>query len=87
MKPKRSEVIDVLETLMQRIAGYPDAALRELMQAMDKIERKHDLLYRLSDDERAAVQEGPAQAKRGEFATDEEVEAIFARHRRRKIRK
>ena len=38
-------------------------------------------LYRLSPEERAAIEESKEQVRRGEFATDEEVEAAFARFR------
>ncbi|MGQ0592416.1 MAG: hypothetical protein ACT4QB_07115 [Gammaproteobacteria bacterium] len=37
--------------------------------------------YRLSPEERAAMEESKEQVRRGELATDEEVEAAFARFR------
>ena len=39
-------------------------------------------VYKLSSEERAALEESKAQVRRGEFATDEEVEAAYARFRR-----
>jgi predicted transcriptional regulator len=38
-------------------------------------------VYRLSDDERAAVREGLAQAERGEFVADDVVESYFNKYR------
>ena len=38
-------------------------------------------LAELDPETRAAVEEGLAQIKRGEFASDEEMAAFFARHR------
>jgi hypothetical protein len=38
-------------------------------------------VYKLSPEERAALEESKAQVRRGEFATDEEVEAAYARFR------
>jgi predicted transcriptional regulator len=35
---------------------------------------------RLDDETRAAVKEGQEQARRGEFAGDEDVAALFKRH-------
>jgi predicted transcriptional regulator len=35
--------------------------------------------YRLSEEELAAVERGIAAADRGEFATDEEMDALFKR--------
>ena len=39
-------------------------------------------VYKLSAEERAAIEASKAQARRGEFATDAEVEAAYARFRR-----
>lgn len=38
-------------------------------------------IYQLSPEEEAALAESLAQAARGEYATDEEVEAVFAKYR------
>lgn len=38
-------------------------------------------LYKLSAEERAAIEESKAQVRRGEIATDDEVEAAYARFR------
>ena len=38
--------------------------------------------YVLSDAEWEAIEESRRQAGRGEFATDEQVEAVFAKYRR-----
>jgi predicted transcriptional regulator len=70
----------IAEALVDRIIDWPDEALNELMRMMDAIEQKNDLLIKLDDETRAAVQEGLAQAKRGEFVSDEEMEEFFARH-------
>ena len=72
---------DFSEEISNRISDWPDEAVAELLQAIDKIEIKHSLVYRLSDDERAAVREGIAQAERGEFASDEQVADFFNRFR------
>jgi hypothetical protein len=39
-------------------------------------------VYKLSPEERAAVEESKDQVRRGELATDDEVEAAFARFRK-----
>ena len=51
----------------------------------DLMEKALDRLgetYVASDDELAAVDEALAQAERGEFATEAEIEAAFARFRK-----
>jgi predicted transcriptional regulator len=71
----------VAETILDRIADWPKEAQDELMQSIVDIEAKHLGIYRLSDDERAAVREGLAQAACGEFVPDDVVEAYFNTHR------
>jgi predicted transcriptional regulator len=39
-------------------------------------------VYRLSDDERAAVREGMEDARRGDFASDEEIDELYRLHSR-----
>jgi predicted transcriptional regulator len=72
---------ELAKEILERIADWPEEAQAELLQAMLEIEVKHFGVYRLSDDERAVVREGLAQAERGEFAPDEQVAALFNRYR------
>jgi predicted transcriptional regulator len=71
----------VVENILDRIADWPEEAQEELMQAIVDIEAKHLGVYRLSDDERAAVREGLAQAARGEFVPDDVVAEYFNKYR------
>lgn len=71
----------IVENILDRVADWPKEAQEELMQAVADIEAKHFGVYRLSDDERAAVREGLAQAARGEFVPDDIVEAYFKKYR------
>jgi predicted transcriptional regulator len=45
---------------------------------------EHFGVYRLSDDERAAIREGIAQAERGELVPDDMVAAYFQKYRARR---
>ena len=71
----------IVESIIDRVADWPEEAQAELMQSIVDIEAKHLGVYRLSDDERAAVREGLAQAARGEFVPDDVVEAYFKKYR------
>jgi hypothetical protein len=71
----------MVESILERVAGWPEEAQAELIQSMVEIETKHFGVYRLSDEERAAVREGLAQAKRREFVPDDVVAEFFNRHR------
>ena len=70
-----------LEILLERIATWPTEAQEELMQSIASIEEKHLGVYRLNDEERAAVRRGLQEVREGKIATDEEVAAVFNRYR------
>jgi hypothetical protein len=71
----------IVESILERVAGWPEEAQAELIQSMVEIETKHFGVYQLSDEERAAVRESLEQAKRREFVPDEVVAEFFSRHR------
>jgi hypothetical protein len=70
----------LVKSILERVADWPEEAQAELMQSVAEIESKHLGVYRLSDDERAAVREGLGQAERGEFVADDVVAAFFQQH-------
>jgi predicted transcriptional regulator len=70
-----------LEILLERIATWPTEAQEELMQSIASIEEKHLGVYRLNDEERAAVRRGLQEMREGKIATDEEVAAVSDRYR------
>jgi hypothetical protein len=74
MSPKR-------QNLLERVAALPEELLGEVEETVDELVRWHEGVYRLSDDERAAVRKGMEAARRGEFVSDEELEAFYRRHR------
>ena len=76
MDPK---MLMVIESLIQRVRDFPDEAFRDLFLALDSIEKKHDLQYKLSEEERTALEESLSEAKRGGVVPQEEVEAFFQR--------
>jgi hypothetical protein len=43
--------------------------------------RDDEFVVALSDDERAAIARSKAASARGDFATDEQVEAVWVKHR------
>jgi hypothetical protein len=74
MTPKR-------QNLLERVAALPEELLGEVEESMDEIVRWHEGVFRLTDDERAAVRRGMDAARRGEFVSDEELAAFYRRHR------
>jgi predicted transcriptional regulator len=71
----------LIETLLERIADWPKEAQAEVVKAIVDIETKYFGVYKLNAEERAAILAAKAQAERGEFASDEEVAALFNRYR------
>lgn len=70
-----------LKDLMERAETWPETAQEELAAAMEEIETKHTGLYRLSEDERKGVERGLEDMRKGKFASDEKVAAIFRKAR------
>jgi predicted transcriptional regulator len=70
-----------LEILLEHVANWPEEAQAELVQSVADIEKRHLGVYRLNDEERAAVRRGLREIREGKIASDEEVAAVFARYR------
>lgn len=68
----------ILEEVLSRASTWPKEDQVELARIAREIElERAGGVYRFSDDERAAVEEGLAQAERGEHVPDAEMEAFF----------
>lgn len=71
-----------LEALMERAASWPDEAQAELVRFMIDTEARHFGAFRLDDEDRVRIERSLAAARRGEFASDDEVAALFGRYRK-----
>ena len=74
-------MVDLIETLLERITDWPKGAQAEVVKAIVDIETKYFGVCKLSAEEQVAMLAAKAQAERGEFASDEEVAALFNRYR------
>ncbi len=70
-----------VKDLLRQVEAWPAEDQQELADVARVIEARRTGVYRLSDDERAAVREGMAAARRGEFVPDEEMERFYRLHR------
>jgi predicted transcriptional regulator len=68
--------------LLERVQSWPIEDQEELAEVAREIEARRTGVYRLSDQERAAVRAGLEEARRGDFASDEELEEFYQLHRR-----
>lgn len=67
-----------VEAARQLSPEEQDELARTIMEIVNGAEGD---VYVLSEEEEAAIEEGLAQADRGEFASDEEVAALFSKFR------
>jgi predicted transcriptional regulator len=67
--------------LIERVANWPEEDVAELEEAAREIEARRSGVYVLSDEEWAHLQEGMAEADRGEFVPDDVVAEADKRHR------
>jgi predicted transcriptional regulator len=70
----------LLERAVERMRVLPDAMQDELARLVLQLAGEEQPVVRLTSEEDAALDASLAEAERGEFASDEEVEAIWAKH-------
>jgi predicted transcriptional regulator len=67
--------------ILERVASWPEEDQDELAEVAANIEARRIGVYRLTEEERGAVEAGLADARAGRFATDQEIDAIFKKAR------
>jgi len=72
-------MMTVLEQAIERVKGLPAERQEYAAEVLEQIAAGAGGVYVLSDEERAAVEEGLAQAKRGELLDEHEVDAKLRR--------
>ena len=70
------------KTLLERVESWPEEDQEELAEVAREIEARRSGLYRLSDEERAAVRAGLDAARRGDFVSEDEMEEYYGLHSR-----
>ena len=72
----------LLEHAVETVRGLPPEVQDELARILLQLAGKDQPVVQLSVAEEASLAESLAQADRGEFATDEQVRAIWAKYDR-----
>ena len=77
---------ELLERTLATIRTLPDEVQDEVARAAQAIAEEHEAakrgeIYRFAPGEWESLQEGLRQADRGEYATEEEVRAVFDKYR------
>ena len=70
----------LLEQAVETVRGLPPEVQDDLARILPQLAGKDELVIQLTDAEEASLAESLAQADRGEFATDEQVRAIWAKY-------
>lgn len=70
----------LLDTAIKKIRELPEPTQDEAAEMLLSIASRRAAPVRLDDETRAAIREGQDQARRGEFASDEDMAAFFKRH-------
>jgi predicted transcriptional regulator len=70
----------LLEQAVETVRGLPPEIQDELARMLLQLAGEDQPVLQLSAEESASFDKSLAQADRGEFATDEQVRAIWAKH-------
>ncbi|MFZ0208468.1 MAG: hypothetical protein WAL59_20580 [Roseiarcus sp.] len=71
---------ELLERAVEAARGLPPATQDEIARIVLQLAGDDEPRIALTDDERAAIALSKAAAARGEYATDEQVRAVWAKH-------
>jgi predicted transcriptional regulator len=71
---------DQIDAVLDRVRSWPEERQAFAAEILLLIETQEPIPLRLTDDEWAAIQEGNAQAERGEFVDEEDMAAFYKRH-------
>ncbi|WP_375459237.1 hypothetical protein [uncultured Enterovirga sp.] len=70
-----------IEAVLDRVRTWPHERQEMVATALLDMERDETDIYVLDEAERADIEEGLAEADRGEFASPDDVAALFAKYR------
>jgi len=69
-----------INAVLESVRSWPQQDQEELVEFAREIEARRSGVYVMSDAERAAVQEGLDQARRGDFVPDDEMDAFWKKY-------
>lgn len=72
----------ILKQILDRAETWSDEDQEELAQVALEIEARRRGVYHATPEELRAIDEALVAVARGEIATEQEVEAVFAKYRR-----
>ena len=70
-----------IEQIFERVRTWPLERQQDAAEMLLRTEEQGTDVYDLSEEEEAEIKLALEEAERGEFATDEEMKALFDRYR------
>jgi predicted transcriptional regulator len=70
-----------IDSILDRVRTWPQERQEDAAHILLAMEDQETGIYRLRDEERAEIRAALDEIERGEVASDEEVAAVFNRHR------
>jgi len=70
-----------IEAILERVRTWPEDRLEDVAKVLLEMEAANEHVEELTAEDWADLEQGLAEADRGEFASDEEVKALFDRYR------
>ena len=70
-----------IEQILERVRTWPAERQEDAAAMLLEMEQQDSSFYELSEEELAEIEVALEEADRGEFATDEEMKALFDRYR------
>lgn len=74
------KIQEKVESLIRQAAELPDEAQAELVESLVEMRSQHLGFYHLDDDEREALARSAGDVRLGRFASDEEIDQLFAKY-------
>jgi hypothetical protein len=72
----------LIEAVLERVRTWPVSRQEDAALMLLAMEAQESSLYALSEEERVDIEAAIAEVERCEVATDDEVSAVFNRHRK-----
>jgi len=72
---------DQIDAVLDRVHAWPKSRQEDAVRVLLAMEEQAATPYVLSEEERSDLEVALDEVRRGELATETEVEAIFARYR------
>jgi hypothetical protein len=74
-------VAKALKDILTRVETWPEEAQEEAAASLQALEEELLVPYELTDADKAAIDRGLEAVRKRDIATDQEVEAVFAKYR------